>query len=86
MKKVYEKPELNESMNGTLEGVYACYGYDYNYSCGGYDYNYNCNQQNDEPSSGTTTVEQYNTNSGKESCWSWKITFSGCWGWILRWF
>ena len=24
MKKVYVKPMLNESMNGTLEGVYAC--------------------------------------------------------------
>ncbi len=85
MKRVYEKPELNESMNGTLEGVYACYGY-YDYGCGSYDYNYNCNQQNDQPSSGTTTVEQYNTNSGKSGCWSWKITFSGCWGWFRSWF
>lgn len=28
MKKAYVKPELNVSMNGTLEGVYACYGYE----------------------------------------------------------
>lgn len=28
MKKAYVKPELNASMNGTLEGVYACYDYE----------------------------------------------------------
>ena len=26
MKEVYEKPEITESVNGTLEGVYACTG------------------------------------------------------------
>jgi hypothetical protein len=29
MKEVYEKPELNEAMNGTLEGAYACWGFDW---------------------------------------------------------
>ena len=28
MKKAYVKPELNASMNGTLESVYACYDYE----------------------------------------------------------
>ena len=27
MKKTYVKPVINASMNGTLEGVYACYDY-----------------------------------------------------------
>lgn len=31
MKRSYVKPELNASMNGTLEGVYA-------YACGPWDY------------------------------------------------
>ncbi len=48
MKKAYVKPQLNVSMNGTLEGVYACYGYE--------------NKQNPEPTSCNYSNQNCNTN------------------------
>lgn len=41
MKKKYEKPEVALSMNGTLEGVFACGDEDSNNGCG-HNHNGNC--------------------------------------------
>ncbi|WP_022765662.1 hypothetical protein [Butyrivibrio sp. XPD2006] len=44
MKKAYVAPKLNASMNGTLEGVYACTTIESNkdYECGGYFISIGC--------------------------------------------